>query len=111
GAIHWLLAASLLAGIGTGLTSVGTNYLVQKETPTHALGRVRGIIDSLSSATFIVAPLLGGALMTWLGPAQAFLWVGSLVGAVGGGAILLQRWIWGKRDADTAATAAAKQAG
>ncbi|MGN7470744.1 MFS transporter [Brevibacillus sp. SAFN-007a] len=109
--IHWLLAASLFAGIGTGLTSVGTNYLVQKETPPHALGRVRGILDSLSSATFIVAPLLGGALMTWLGPTQAFLWVGSLVAAVGGGAILLQRWIWGKHAADTAATAAAKQAG
>lgn len=109
--IHWLLAASLLAGIGTGLTSVGTNYLVQKETPPHALGRIRGIIDSLSSATFIAAPLLGGVLMTWLGPAQTFLAVGLLVAAVGGGVIFLQRWIWGKPDAAVAATAASEQAG
>lgn len=109
-AVYWLLLASLLAGIGTGLTSVGLNYLIQKETPIHALGRVRGIVDSLSSVTFIVAPLMGGGLMTWLGPAKSFLWIGLLVAAVGGIAIVLQRWIWGNRAADSS-PASSRQAG
>lgn len=107
--MYWILVASLIAGIGTGLTSVGTNYLVQKETPPEALGRVRGIIDSITSATFIIAPLLGGFLMTLLGPSTAFLWVGLLITGVGTGAIVLQRLIWGKPRAAT--TVVSKQAG
>ncbi|WP_188067183.1 MFS transporter [Brevibacillus brevis] len=112
--MYWLLIAALLAGVGTGLTSVGTNYLVQKESPPQALGRVRGIIDSLTSATFIIAPLLGGVIMTIWGPNTAFLWVGMLIAVIGGGAILLQRWIWGKRIKDVAvstATAGSERAG
>ncbi|MGG4492506.1 MFS transporter [Brevibacillus reuszeri] len=100
--MYWILPASLIAGIGTGLTTVGSNYLVQKETPPEALGRVRGIIGSLTSATFIIAPLLGGLLMTLLGPSAAFLWVGLLITCVGSGAIILQRLIWGKPRATAA---------
>lgn len=107
--MYWILVASLLAGIGTGMTSVGTNYLVQKETPPQALGRVRGIIDSLTSATFIIAPLLGGFLMTVWGPSVAFLRVGLLISLVGAGAIVFQRLIWGKPKAK--ATAVSEQAG
>ncbi|MFD2369138.1 MFS transporter [Brevibacillus sp. GCM10020057] len=95
---YWLLPAALLAGIGTGLTTVGSNYLVQKETPPEALGRVRGIIGSLTSTTFIVAPLLGGWLMTVWGPSLAFLRVGAAISALGAGAVLLQRFIWGRAE-------------
>ncbi|BAH41899.1 conserved hypothetical membrane protein [Brevibacillus brevis NBRC 100599] len=112
--MYWLLIAALLAGVGTGLTSVGANYLVQKESPPQALGRVRGIIDSLTSATFIIAPLLGGVIMTIWGPNTAFLWVGMLIAAIGGGAVLLQHWIWGKRTKDvtvSTATAGSERAG
>ncbi|MDF2679135.1 MAG: arabinose transporter permease [Brevibacillus sp.] len=99
---YWMLVAALLAGVGTGLTTVGTNYLVQKETPWEALGRVRGIIDSLTSTTFIIAPLMGGWLMTVWGPSLAFLRVGAGIAAIGLGALLLQRIIWGKRKTETA---------
>jgi MFS family permease len=99
---YWMLVAALLAGVGTGLTTVGTNYLVQKETPREALGRVRGIIDSLTSTTFIIAPLMGGWLMTVWGPSLAFLRVGAGIAAIGLGALLLQRIIWGKRKTETA---------
>ncbi|WP_419878455.1 MFS transporter [Brevibacillus centrosporus] len=105
----WLLVASLFAGVGTGLTTVGSNYLVQKETPKEALGRVRGIIDSLTSMTFIVAPLLGGWLMTVWGSSLAFLWVGSGIVSIGLSALLLQRFIWGNQKAS--ATVASQQAG
>jgi MFS family permease len=104
--MYWLLVPAILTGIGTGLTSVGGNYLIQKESPPHALGRVRGIMQSLTSATFIIAPLLGGVIMTLLGPSTAFLWVGLLIVVIGGGAILLQRWIWGKRTKDVAVATA-----
>ncbi|WP_429843096.1 MFS transporter [Brevibacillus sp. FIR094] len=104
--MYWLLIPAILAGIGTGLTSVGANYLVQKESPPQALGRVRGIIDSLTSATFIIAPLLGGVIMTIWGPNTAFLWVGMLIASIGGGAVLLQQWIWGKRTKDVAVVTA-----
>ncbi|MFS0556171.1 MFS transporter [Brevibacillus sp. 179-C9.3 HS] len=112
--MYWLLIPAILAGVGTGLTSVGANYLVQKESPPQALGRVRGIIDSLTSATFIIAPLLGGVIMTIWGPNTAFLWVGFLIAAIGGGAVLLQRWIWGKRTKNVAvatATAGSERVG
>lgn len=106
---YWLLVAALFAGAGTGLTTVGTNYLVQKETPREALGRIRGIIDSLTSTTFIAAPLLGGWLMTVWGPSLAFLRIGSGIAAIGLGALLLQRFIWGKRKVE--ATVVSEQAG
>lgn len=97
--MYWLLIPAILTGIGTGLTSVGSNYLIQKESPPQALGRVRGIIQSVTSATFIIAPLLGGVIVTVWGPSIAFVWVGLLISAVGCGAILLQRWIWGRKRA------------
>lgn len=106
---YWLLVAALFAGVGTGLSTVGTNYLVQKETPREALGRVRGIIDSLTNATFLIAPLLGGWIMTVWGPSLAFLRVGTGIAAIGLCALLLQRFIWGSRTADN--TVATKQAG
>lgn len=96
---YWLLVAALFGGVGTGLTTVGSNYLVQKETPPEALGRVRGIIDSLTSATFIMAPLLGGWLMTAWSPSPAFLAVGFAIAAIGAFALLFQRAIWGARRA------------
>lgn len=100
--MYWLLAAALLAGIGTGLTTVGGNYLVQKLTPPEALGRVRGIINSLSSVMFIIAPLLGGVLITVCGASFAFSWVGFFTALIGSGAVIFQRLIWGKSKAPAA---------
>lgn len=100
--MYWLLVAAFLGGIGTGFTTVGTNYLLQKETPIHAVGRVRGIVDSLSSAIFIVAPLLGGLLITTWGVSLAFQWIGGLIASIGALAVLGQRWIWGVRPASAA---------
>lgn len=94
---YWLLVAALLGGIGTGLTTVGTNYLMQKETPKEAVGRVRGIVDSLSSAIFIIAPLLGGLFINAWGASLAFQWIGGLIALIGAGAVIFQRLIWKRR--------------
>ncbi|USG64848.1 MFS transporter [Brevibacillus ruminantium] len=88
-----LLAAAFLGGIGTGLTTVCSSYLRQKETPREAIGRVTGILDSLSSSIFIIAPLLGGLLVQTWGASLSFQWIGLLIGGIGGSGILLQKLI------------------
>ncbi|MBB6633045.1 MFS transporter [Cohnella thailandensis] len=89
-----LLLVFFVGGVGTGLTSTGMNYILQKETPPDAIGRVSGIFDSLSSAIFIVAPLAGGLLIGWRGAPGTFMTVGILVGFIGLTGIVLQRKLW-----------------
>ncbi|NGQ96672.1 MFS transporter [Brevibacillus sp. SYP-B805] len=103
--IQWPLAAAFLGGIGTGLTFVCSQYVRQKETPAEAIGRVTGILDSLTSGVFLIAPLLGGLMITALGSAQTFVLVGAVIGAVGLGGILFQSVIWGKKQETKAANA------
>jgi len=81
--MHWLLIFAFLGGIGTGLTTAGSNYLRQKETPKEALGRVTGILDSLMSAVMIAAPLLGGMLITLWGAFCTFALIGILILLIG----------------------------
>lgn len=91
-----LLVASFIGGLGTGLTSVGANYLRHKETPKEAAGRVMGIFDSITSAVFIVAPLLGGLFITAIGVSEAFQLIGYIVGAIGLCGVIFQAQLWGK---------------
>ncbi len=98
--VYSLLVASFVGGIGTGLSAVGSNYLRQKETPKEAIGRVTGIFDSLSSGVFIVAPLLGGVLITSYGVNVTFQTIGFIVAAIGAFGILFQRRIWRPQPAD-----------
>ncbi|MCK9860254.1 MFS transporter [Paenibacillus sp. ATY16] len=98
----WLmLLVFFIGGIGTGFTSSGMNYILQKETPPEAVGRVSGIFDSLSSVIFVIAPLSGGALIGLMGASRTFLLVGLAVGIIGIAGIMLRRQIWGKSNKDT----------
>jgi predicted MFS family arabinose efflux permease len=92
-----MLIIYFLGGIGTGFTSTGMNYILQKETPPEAIGRMSGIFDSLSSVIFLTAPLIGGAFIELWGASYTFLIVGLSVGAVGIVGVLLQRLLWGTR--------------
>ncbi|WP_336774311.1 MFS transporter [Paenibacillus sp. MMO-58] len=95
----WLmLLVFFIGGIGTGFTSSGMNYILQKETPPEAVGRVSGIFDSLSSVIFVIAPLSGGALIGLMGASRTFLTVGLAVGIIGFVGIVLRRQIWGISD-------------
>jgi len=78
-----MLTAAFVGGIGTGFTSTGMNYILQKETPPEAIGRMSGIFDSLCGVVFVLAPLAGGALVGSLGASSTFLAVGIAVGGVG----------------------------
>lgn len=95
---NWImLLLYFLGGIGTGFTSTGMNYILQKETPPEAIGRVSGIFDSISSVIFLAAPLIGGAFIELWGAAYTFLIVGLSIGGVGLVGVLLQRLLWGTR--------------
>jgi predicted MFS family arabinose efflux permease len=89
-----ILPVSFIGGIGTGFISTGLNYMMQKETPPEAIGRVSGIYDSMSSVVFIVSPLTGGVLIGLWGASFTFLSVGIGVGSVGLIGVVLQRWLW-----------------
>ncbi len=92
--LWFILLSSFAGGVGTGFTSVGMNYIVQKETPADAVGRVSGIMESLSGVLFVGAPLAGGALVQLCGVSPAFLFVGLAIGIVGISGIVLQRRLW-----------------
>lgn len=92
--IVFVLISAFIGGIGTGLTSVGSNYLRQKESPVEAVGRVMGIFNSLQSAVFIIAPLVGGMMVTALGISYVCQAVGFVLGAIGITGILLRKQLW-----------------
>jgi predicted MFS family arabinose efflux permease len=90
------LIVAFIGGIGTGFTSTGMNYILQKETPPDAVGRMSGIYDSLGSVVFVAAPLAGGLLVGWWGASATFLFVGIAVGCIGLSGVGLRNVLWGK---------------
>lgn len=96
----WLmLLVFFIGGIGTGFTSSGMNYILQKETPPEAVGRVSGIFESLTSVIFVIAPLCGGALIGLMGVSRTFLIAGLAIGIIGFIGIVLRWQLWGRTDA------------
>ncbi|MCA0987146.1 MFS transporter [Guptibacillus algicola] len=85
---------ALIGGIGNGVIFTAVNYLIQKEPPKDAIGRVSGIVDSTLSILFIVGPLLGGILIELFGVLIAFRWIGIVLTVIGTVGILFQEVIW-----------------
>ncbi|RNB81002.1 MFS transporter [Brevibacillus fluminis] len=102
----WILIVSFIGGLGTGFTSTGMNYIMQKETPSTAIGRISGIYDSLMSTVSIIAPLTGGVLIGLWGASLMFVWVGLAIGAVGLLGVLFQRYLWKKQVISTSSSMA-----
>ncbi|WP_405107874.1 MFS transporter [Paenibacillus sp. FSL K6-1217] len=92
--ILWVLLIGFVLGIGNGMFMVTFNYCLQKETPPHMTGRIFGIQNTVLSAVLIVAPLLGGVLVQYAGPARIFVNIGLLLLILGGAGLLLQRQLW-----------------
>ncbi|WP_345239367.1 MFS transporter [Pontibacillus salipaludis] len=91
------LGLSIIGGVGNGMTFTAINYLIQKEPPQEAIGRVSGIVDSTLSVLFIAGPLLGGILISQFGVLFAFRGIGISLAVIGLLGIVLQNYIWGKR--------------
>ena len=95
----WPLAVSVIAGIGGGMKLVGLNYLMQKETPPEAMGRVAGILNTLQSLIATIAPLMGGAVIHLLSIPTAFRLTAVLLLSLGILALLFEKRIWGRAKA------------
>ncbi|KEO84500.1 MFS transporter [Tumebacillus flagellatus] len=95
----WLfLVIALVGGIGNGLTMTGTNYVLQKEVPQDAIGRVSGIVNSLFSVVMIVSPLSGGFLVRSLGAGVTFQGIGAFLMAMGLLGFVIERvWMSGRK--------------
>lgn len=90
----WVIVWGLCTGIGNGLFTVTMNYLLQKETPAHYVGRVFGIQNSLFSMIMIVAPLAGGVLIQATDAGLAFQYIGLITIVIGFAGIVFQRICW-----------------
>jgi len=94
GFIRVAIGLALIGGIGNGITFAAVNYLIQKEPPKEAIGRISGIIDSTLSILFIAGPLLGGLIITQFGVVASFKSIGLSLAFVGLLGITLQKFIW-----------------
>jgi hypothetical protein len=92
--IVWVLLIGFVLGIGNGVFMVTFNYCLQKETPPHMTGRIFGIQNTVLSTVLIVAPLLGGMLVQYAGPARIFINTGLLQLLLGLAGLLFGRLLW-----------------
>jgi predicted MFS family arabinose efflux permease len=97
-----IIVVALFGGLGNGLTMTGTNYVVQKETPQEAIGRVSGILNSLFSVVMIISPLAGGVLVRTFGASPTFQWIGLFLAVMGVAGILLDRFWFGRKKQEPA---------
>ncbi|WP_158598319.1 MFS transporter [Falsibacillus albus] len=88
------ICLAFIGGIGNGVTFTAINYLIQKEPPKAAIGRVSGIMDSTLSILFIIGPLLGGFMINQFGVLAAFRFIGICLTLIGMAGVLLQKLIW-----------------
>ena len=93
--IVWALLPGLVTGLGNGIFIVVLGYILQKEPPAESVGRVSGIMNSLMNAVVVIAPLLGGVLVTSIGASLSFRMIGMFLAAFGLAGLLFQRLIWG----------------
>ncbi|WNS41127.1 MFS transporter [Paenibacillus sp. MMS20-IR301] len=92
--VIWVLLIGFVLGIGNGAFIVTFNYCLQKETPPHMTGRIFGIQNTVLSTVLIVAPLLGGILVQYAGPARIFVNFGIMQLVLGLAGLLFGRLLW-----------------
>ncbi|WP_339254058.1 MFS transporter [Paenibacillus sp. FSL P2-0136] len=90
----WVLLIGFVLGIGNGVFMITFNYCLQKETPPHMTGRIFGIQNTVLSTVLIVAPLLGGVLVQYAGPARIFVNIGLLQLLLGLLGVAFRRQLW-----------------
>lgn len=85
--VHFHLFLPLLfgyiAGIGTGITMVVSNFVIQTTPKPNDVSTVAGIFQTLTSFSVFLAPLLGAALIHALGIQTVFILCGFLLIVVG----------------------------
>lgn len=92
--VIWLHLAAILQGLGVGIVWATYNYLLQKESSKHLIGRVMGINNSMQSAMQIIGPFLGGVFVTLLGVHHIFQSMGILVSVLGLAILTFQKFLF-----------------
>jgi MFS family permease len=96
-----VLLASGIGGCGVGCVMIGFGYLVQKETSAEMIGRVNGIIQSLTSLVVLVFPLIGSLFVEQFGVQPTLQTAGGLLIVIGLTGILLRKAIFTPQDRAT----------
>ncbi|RCX16191.1 putative MFS family arabinose efflux permease [Fontibacillus phaseoli] len=78
-----MLILFFVAGLGAGLTFIPFQVALQQRTPESLTGRVFGTVTSVTSAASVIGPILGGYLVTAIGPQFAFILSGGLMALFG----------------------------
>jgi MFS transporter, DHA1 family, tetracycline resistance protein len=73
GGIVWLIVAMVPASIGGGVLQPSINSLITKRVTQDERGGILGIGSAFLSAANALAPLIGGALFSVVGPGAPFL--------------------------------------
>lgn len=89
--LPYFLLVGIICGAGTGLSFVGVQFSIQKETPSSTIGRVYGIYHSILNFVFIAAPLTGGWLVKKYGIDHLFLVCGFCAALLGASGFLLRK--------------------
>ncbi|UOQ46874.1 MFS transporter [Gracilibacillus caseinilyticus] len=87
-------SCGFIAGLGVGLFSVGSNYVIQKESTSTNIGCVSGIFSSLTSLMVLVAPLAGGMLVSLINVETVFQAVGISLAVIGIIGIMFRKVLW-----------------
>ena len=86
--IALLMLCTAARGFGQGVQMPAVNSLVPEIVPAESLTRVNGISSSIQSASGLLAPIAGGALIAVF-PIQAVLYIDVVTAAIGIGMLLL----------------------
>ncbi|MNJ32487.1 2-acyl-glycerophospho-ethanolamine acyltransferase [compost metagenome] len=90
-----LLGLGIMIGIGNGMYMVTQNYILQRETSEQMIGRVFGIQNTIISMVMLIAPLIGGVLITAVEAGKAFMFIGVITALIGLVGIVFRSAIWG----------------
>lgn len=96
----WLIGASLIIGVGTGIFSVVFSYILQMESPDGKVGQMSGMYNSLNGIILLVAPITGGFLVQLFGVFTIFQVIGMITALIGLFGIVMQNVLWGRRDTE-----------
>ncbi|WP_179295444.1 MFS transporter [Bacillus sp. FJAT-45350] len=83
-----------IAGLGVGLFTAGISYLLQKESTKENIGRISGIYNSLTGMIVLVAPLIGGILISLWKVSTVYQAIGISLTIIGFTGIVLKRILW-----------------
>ncbi len=90
----FLVAARLVQGVGGGLINPQVSGLIQEMFRGRERGRAFGMLGATIGLSTAVGPIVGGTIISALGPASGWRWIFAVNLPVAVGAVVLaRRWV------------------